>query len=49
MKLLNILTKILVKLKIIKSVYYINGAETLPPPLSMSEERELLSKYNQDS
>ena len=49
MKLLNILTKILVKLKIIKSVYYINGTETLPPPLSMSEERELLSKYNQDS
>ena len=36
------LNKILVKLGIIKPVFYINGPESLPPPLSTDEERRLL-------
>lgn len=36
------LNKILVKLGIIKPVFYINGPESLPPPLSSEEERHLL-------
>ncbi|MBE6733349.1 MAG: sigma-70 family RNA polymerase sigma factor [Ruminococcaceae bacterium] len=34
--------KILVKLGIIKPIFYINGPETLPPPLTLEEERKLL-------
>ena len=49
MKIFNFITKILLKLRIIKSVYYINGAETLPPPLSINEEKELLEKFDADN
>lgn len=49
MKLLNIISKILLKLGFVKSVHYINGTETLPPPLSINEERELLEKFYTDN
>ena len=39
----------LLKLGIIKPTLYINGAETLPPPLSTDEEQELLKDGNQQS
>lgn len=39
----------LLKLGIIKPTFYINGAETLPPPLSTDEEQELLKDGNQQS
>lgn len=38
------LTKIMLKLHITKPVHYINGPETLPPPLSTERELELLSE-----
>ena len=39
----------LLRLGIIKPTFYINGAETLPPPLSTDEEQELLKNGNQQS
>lgn len=42
----NLILKILYKLGYQKSVYYINGSETLPPPLTLNEEKELLLKYD---
>lgn len=42
MKLFELLNKLLFKLKIIRPVFYINGPETLPPPLSLEEEACLL-------
>ncbi len=45
MKIVELITKILVKLGIVKSVYYINGTETLPPPLTADEEKELLNDF----
>ena len=30
-------------------IYYINGAETLPPPLSHEEEAEIIGKLDEDS
>lgn len=44
-KLKNILIKIFNKFRIRKSCYYINGPQTLPPPLSIDEEQELLSHF----
>ena len=29
-------------------IYYIGGAETLPPPLSAEEEAEILAKLDED-
>lgn len=49
MKILNFISELLLKLGFIKSVHYINGTEALPPPLSASEERELLEKFDTDS
>ncbi len=49
MKLINLFYKILLKLGFLKSVYYINGTEMLPPPLSVDEERKLLEKFNTDN
>ena len=42
--------KILASINILgnNSVYYISGAETLPPPLSQNEEIEVLNKLNKD-
>lgn len=41
--------KILFKLGSIKPTFYIGGAETLPPPLSIDEENKLLSKNDNAS
>lgn len=42
----NLILKILIKLGFIKPVFYINGPETLPPPLSAEEERRCLVSTN---
>lgn len=44
----NTICKILFKLGLIKKVFYINGPETLPPPLSNEEEAEVLSRLSTD-
>ncbi len=45
MKILSLVKNILNKLLIRKNgVFYINGPETLPPPLSPSEEQDILSR-----
>lgn len=41
--------KFLIKLGFYKPIFYINGAETLPPPLDSYEERELLLKKDEDA
>ena len=40
----NFILKLLLKTGFIKPTYYINGPETLPPPLSQEEERILLEE-----
>ena len=45
----NLITKILFKLGLIKPTFYINGPETLPEPLSIEEENELLKANNEKS
>lgn len=40
---------LLVKIGFIKPSFYINGAETLPPPLSLSEEQQLLRSGSEES
>jgi len=47
MKLKEIIFKI--KCLFIKPTYYINGPETLPPPLSLAEEQSLLEKGDSES
>ena len=42
----TIIKNILRKLGFINSSYYINGAETLPAPLSASEEKDILQMLN---
>ncbi|MEE0946089.1 MAG: RNA polymerase sporulation sigma factor SigE [Acutalibacteraceae bacterium] len=42
----NFISKIMVRLGICKKIYYINGSETLPAPLTAEEERELLTDYD---
>lgn len=49
MNILNLISKLLLKLGLSKSVHYINGAESLPPPLSADEERELLKKFESNN
>ncbi len=50
MKILKSLVyKIFLKLKLISPTYYINGPETLPPPLSAEEENRLLVQNNEES
>ena len=50
MKLLKSLTyKLLAKLGLISPIYYINGPETLPPPLTPTEETRLLNENTEDS
>ena len=44
MKIKNILLKLMIKIGIIKPIYFINSSEKLPPPLSQAEENELLKK-----
>lgn len=38
--------RLLIKLGIRKGVFYIGGAETLPPPLSAEEEAEIIAKLD---
>ncbi len=45
-KIINFLT---IKLKLWDATYYINGPETLPPPLSAEREQELLECGDEDS
>ena len=47
MKIRALFQIILIKLGLIKPTFYINGAATLPPPLSAEEEQELLRKGEQ--
>ena len=49
MRLIGFLNKIIKKLKLAKPTFYINGPETLPPPLSIDEENQLLQENNQIS
>lgn len=42
----EIIIRLLDKLGIGTEVFYINSAETLPPPLTLEEEKELLLKYD---
>ncbi len=49
MKIINSIKKFFAKIFTKKAVYYINGPETLPPPLSAEEENELLSKPSDKS
>lgn len=44
MKLFWFIKKFLVKLGLVKATFYINGPETLPPPLESDEETELLNQ-----
>ncbi len=48
----NIIFKLLLKVGIIRPTFYINGPETLPAPLSYTEETELVNKndkYSRDA
>ena len=46
LKLLSKIKQFFLKLKLNRAdtVYYVNGTETLPPPLSKEEENELMEK-----
>lgn len=49
MKFKVLINKLLLWLGIVKPIFYINGPETLPPPLSLDEERELLFENSDES
>ncbi len=49
MKIRRIFLTLLFKLGIIKPTFYINGAETLPPPLTVEEEQRLLRENNENT
>lgn len=49
MKIKNAIYKFLQKIGIVKPVFYINGPETLPAPLTYTEEAELVSKNDKRS
>ena len=44
----NILQKFICKVKLLYShdIYYVNGADTLPPPLAPDEEQRILQNYD---
>ncbi len=48
-KIKNLIHKLLIKLFSRRAVYYINGPETLPPPLSAVRETELLAIGDEQS
>ena len=48
-KLKNLVYKLLIKLGFVSPTYYINGPETLPPPLSTEEENRLLAENSEES
>ncbi len=41
-KIKNLIVKFLSKIGLIESIHYINGTETLPPPLSKEEEAQII-------
>ena len=45
----EIILKIFYKIGFLKPIFYINGPETLPPPLSVEEEIELLTEASEKS
>ena len=45
----TIFKRILLKLGFIRPAYYINGPETLPEPLSLEQERQLLQNPSEES
>lgn len=45
----EIILKIFYKIGFLKPIFYINGPETLPPPLSAEEEIELLTEASEKS
>lgn len=47
MKLKNLFYMLIRKIGFIKPIFYINGPETLPPPLSTEEENRLLQEKDQ--
>ena len=49
MKIKSLLYILLLKIGIVKPTFYINGAETLPPPLSAEEEQRLLASGSEQS
>ncbi len=49
MKIINILKSFIIKLFAQKTVYYINGPETLPPPLSAEDEGRLLNNLTESA
>ena len=49
MKIKSLLYILLLKIGIVKPTFYINGAETLPPPLSAEEEQRLLTNGSEQS
>lgn len=49
MKIRRIFLTLLFKLGIIKPTFYINGAETLPPPLTAEEEQRLLRENDENT
>ena len=49
MKLKNFLYMILLKIGVVKPTFYINGPETLPPPLTVTEESELVGREDKQS
>jgi len=49
MKIGKLVYKIILKLGLVKPTFYINGPETLPPPLSAEEEISLLQENSQFS
>ena len=49
MKIKSLLYIFLLKVGIVKPTFYINGAETLPPPLSAEEEQRLLANGGEQS
>ena len=42
----SLILKILVNFGLTKSSYYINGSQTLPPPLTIQQEQDLLTLYD---
>ena len=49
MKFFNLVYRLFLKIGLIKPIYYINGPEILPPPLSQEEERELIAENTDKS
>lgn len=49
MKIKNIIYKFFLKIGFIKPTFYINGPETLPAPLSYTEETELVNKNDKNA